>query len=469
MRGAARGAALAPAACASPCFAHGFGERYDLPLPLWMYLAGAGATVALTFALLARQRKAAHARAPIPTLLLPRIPGAGMAGLAARLLVLALAVLVVVAGLVGNQNPVRNIAPAMVWAIWWVGMAYASALVGDLWAHLNPLDTVFRFGERLWTALARRPARPLLRYPPALGLWPAAALMLAFTWMELDWEGSEQPASLAKAMLAYAMFTWLAMLLFGRAAWLARGEVFAIVFGLLARFAPLELHHTRWRLRPYAAGLLARRPAAMSQVALVMVMLASVSLDGLLETEAWQGLVAAAGTLWPGSAAWARRAALLAMPPLFLLAYLGCCVLIGHCAAGRAGRRPALRDTAGLYALTLVPIAIAYHFAHYLSFLAMAAQYLVPLASDPLGLGWDLFGTRLYFIRLGIVDARTVWYVSLLAIVLGHVAAVWLAHRMSLRQFPNRARATRSQYPMLALMVAYTLLSLWIVAQPIVT
>ena len=464
MRRPEQWAALALSLAAPACAAHGFGERYDLPLPLWLYLVGAGATVALTFALLVRQRKAAHARAPIPTLVLPRIPGAGAAGLLARLLVLALAALVVAAGLVGDQSPVRNIAPAMVWAIWWVGMAYVSALAGDLWAHVNPLDTVFRFGERLWQRATGRAPRALLHYPPALGVWPAAALLLAFTWMELDWEGGEQPASLARAMLAYAAFTWLAMLLFGRAAWLGRGEVFAIVFGLLARFAPFELHHARWRLRPFAAGLLTQRPAGMSQVALVMVMLASVSLDGLLETEPWQALVLALD-----AAAWAPRVALVAMPLLFLAVYLGCCVLIGRFAAGAAGRRPALRDTAGLYALTLVPIAIAYHVAHYLSFLAMAAQYLIPLASDPLGLGWDLFGTRLYFIRMGIVDARMVWYVSLLAIVLGHVAAVWLAHRMSLRQFPNRSRAARSQYPMLALMVGYTLLSLWIIAQPIVT
>ena len=126
-------------------------------------------------------------------------------------------------------------------------------------------------------------------------------------------------------------------------------------------------------------------------------------------------------------------------------------------------------QTAGLYVLSLVPISIAYHFAHYLSFLAMAVQYLIPLASDPLALGWDLFGTKLYFIRLGVVDARMVWYVSLFAIVVGHVAAVYLAHITSLRQFHNQKLATRSQYPMLVLMVAYTMLSLWIISQPIVT
>ena len=123
---------------------------------------------------------------------------------------------------------------------------------------------------------------------------------------------------------------------------------------------------------------------------------------------------------------------------------------------------------AGLYVLTLVPIAIAYHLAHYLSFLAMAWQYLIPLASDPFGVGWDLFGTKNHFIRIGLVDARAVWYIAIGAIVTGHVAAVYLAHRVALKANSDRRAALRSQWPMVALMVCYTMTSLWIIAQPIV-
>ena len=181
--------------------------------------------------------------------------------------------------------------------------------------------------------------------------------------------------------------------------------------------------------------------------------------DRLPVVVALDDVVVQAALAWPPAVL--RAGALFVLPALFLLVYLAVCRAIAWCGGGAS-----LAATAGWYVLTLVPIAIAYHFAHYLSFLAMAGQYLIPLASDPLNLGWDLFGTRFYFIRLGVVDARTVWYVSLFAIVAGHVAAVWLGHQTALRQFG--ARATRSQLPMLALMVAYTLLSLWIIAQPIV-
>ena len=98
----------------------------------------------------------------------------------------------------------------------------------------------------------------------------------------------------------------------------------------------------------------------------------------------------------------------------------------------------------------------------------MAIQYLIPLASDPLGLGWDLFDTARYIIKIGVVDARTVWYVSVTAIVIGHIAAVCLAHAMALRVFKDNQAALCSQYPMLALMVGYTMVSLWIISQPIV-
>ncbi len=188
----------------------------------------------------------------------------------------------------------------------------------------------------------------------------------------------------------------------------------------------------------------------------------------MMETQPWLDLNAALeGALAEWAMSWVSPVALVLMPAGFLLVFLGCCRLIAM--FGRPGQlAPPTLQTAGFYVLTLIPISIAYHFSHYLSFLAMAGQYLIPLASDPLSLGWDLFGTTLYFIRPGLVDARLVWYVSLFAIVAAHVAAVWLAHIMSLRQFGAREAALRSQYPMLALMVGYTMLSLWIIAQPIV-
>ena len=475
------GAALACALpIAGPALAHGFGQRYFLPIPLWLYLTGAGLTVAASFALiglLVRRAPTAqdHKRIDLTHLPIGRVLGAPAVLAGLRILCVGLYLLVVVAGLIGTQSPLKNIAPAMVWAVWWVGMAYVSALLGNLWALVNPLDTLFAAAESIYGRL--RPGQPLtlgLRYPESLGVWPAVALFFTFIWMEMAWEASDHPASLAAAMLGYSALTWLGMLLFGRAEWLRRGEVFSLVFGLIARFAPTEARVAGARelkLRPYAVGLLVNEPLPASQIVLVLLILIAVSFDGFRDTPAWAAIVDGLGQDFHHSAVTLGFAA---SAVLFLAVYLGFCRLIARYgeSPSRDGAGPAVGHSvsrvAGLFVLTLIPISIAYHLAHYLFFLVMAAQYLIPLASDPLGLGWNLFGSRNYFVRIGLIDARIVWYVSVAAIVAGHVIALYLAHLQALREFQDRQGALRSQWPMLALMVCYTMVSLWIIAQPIV-
>jgi hypothetical protein len=151
-------------------------------------------------------------------------------------------------------------------------------------------------------------------------------------------------------------------------------------------------------------------------------------------------------------------------PLLFLLVYLGFCWL----AREASESVDSVLELAGRFVLALVPIAIAYHLAHYLSYLLVAGQRIIPLASDPFGVGWNLFGTASYDIAIGIVGARFVWYTAVVAIVVGHVFAVGVAHFTALRAFATARAALASQYPFMVLMVAYTMVSLWILAQPIV-
>ncbi|MEP7068491.1 MAG: hypothetical protein ABI789_04585 [Usitatibacter sp.] len=464
------------AACAAvtAAFAHGFGQRYDLPLPLSLYLVGAALTVAVSCVMLVAFVRAAPKDGRFPHIdLLAHAPARALASTpvlaAVRLAGVALFVLVIVAGFAGNPSPFRNIVPITVWALWWVGLAYFSALIGDVWKVANPLDTLFAAAERAYSRL-RGGKRLCLEWtaPPWLQAWPAVVLYLAFLWMEMVWEGSDSPARIAAAIVAYSALTWAGMGLFGREVWLERGEVFSRVFGTLARFSPTHVRIedrrvVEWHLRPPAVGLLESHPVDASGMMLVITILAAVSFDGFLETPAWASL-AAALTGGDEPTSWPRTLGLIAAPLLFLGVYLFFCRLIAIC-----GGLPRSRRIAGLFVLTLVPIAIAYFIAHYLSFLAMAGQYLVPLASDPLGRGWDLFGTANYFVRMGMVDARAVWIISVGAIVAGHIAALYLGHLLSMREFAHRRSAALSQVPMLVLMVAYTMLSLWIIAQPIVS
>jgi hypothetical protein len=333
-----------------------------------------------------------------------------------------------------------------------VGVSYVSAGLGDVWRLANPLETIFAAAERAFARLGGRSLSRGIVPPRWMGMWPVVFLYLAFLWMEIAWEGSDSPASIAALMLGYAALTWTGMWLYGRETWLERGEVFNRVFGVFARFAPLRLELAErrvagWELRPYAVGLFEREPQGPSEFALVILILAAVSFDGFLETPAWAAISQALSD--DEAARWPRTLGLLAAPILFASVFLLC------------SRMAAV--------MCLVPIAIAYLVAHYLSFLATAGQYLVPLVSDPLGLGWNLFGTAQHFVRMGIVDARWVWMVALGAIVAGHVAALYLGHLFAMRESSGRRAAVRGQLPMLALMVGYTMASLWIIAQPIVS
>jgi hypothetical protein len=465
----------------TPAFAHALPQRYELPVPLDLYLGAAGAVVGLSFVLLVFTVRSPSTNFRYPKFDLLSIGAVHQASDALYRILQGVGVaafgIVIAAGLFGNQHGLKNIAPVLVWVIWWVGLAIFSPLLGNAWSALNPWRTLFAAMERI---LQRKGALVDVRpYPFWLGSWPAVAFYVVFAWMELIWPQAERPRSLALAALAYSAITWTGMAVYGREIWLKYAEVFTVFFGILGRFAPVAAGSDDpdppGTLRPYAIALLPERPLSGSKLVFVMTMLASVTFDGLRETPWWRNIEE---HLWPapnllksaGADAHATfdSIALLLMPLVFLAVYSLACWIATLCTAHdkMIGRDAA--EFARLFALTLVPIAIAYHFAHYLSYLLLAGQFAIPLASDPFGFGWDLFGTTLYRFDIGIIDARQVWSVCLTAIVLGHVAAVYLAHRIAINWLSKDGSPLCSQIPMVTLMIGYTMTSLWILAQPIV-
>ena len=238
-------AALVLGLTLQPAYAHGFGERYDLPVPLYLYVTGAGLAVVLSFAAIgyflrgaARPRRLSYFQ-PVSTACGIRLLAHPVLLLAVKAASVALFLLTLAAGALGSQAPIENLAPTMVWILWWVGVAYVSALLGNVWALINPLKIIFDWADALYRRLNPGDQLSLeLSYPEKLGVWPSFILFFIFAWIELVYPNSPAPRNIAFYIVAYSMVTWTGMVIYGKEVWLSKGEAFSVVFGLLARFAP---------------------------------------------------------------------------------------------------------------------------------------------------------------------------------------------------------------------------------------
>jgi hypothetical protein len=470
-------AASGVCALAAPASAHGFGQRYDLPLPLSFYLYGTAVVVVVTFVIVGlfvrRIDEAPHRpRLDLLDLAAGRIVAHPGVILLLRLIAAGLFVVTVTAGFIGDQNPYRNIAPTIVWIIVWVGVAYVSAFVGDLWALINPWQTIFDGAAWIYRRVGNgREFSYRLPYPAALGVWPAVVLLFAFSWVELVYPASAVPTHIACFAVGYSVLTWTGMALFGRETWIRYGEVFSVVFGTFARFAPTEARidpRPELILRPFGAGLLDSRSASPSMTAFVLLLLSTVLYDGLLNTPGWTVLENAVAALVRSPGEFELMAVRSAGLVAFWLLFLGAYTLIAAMMSAAAGGGHSPREIAQNFASTLIPIAIGYHLAHYFVFLLVQGQYIIPLISDPFGWAWNLFGTAGYRVDIAVIGARFAWYTAVTSVLIGHIISVYLAHRVTMRQFESRRATLRSQVPLTSLMVVFTFISLSILAEPIV-
>ena len=447
--------------------AHGIGSVQDLPVPTWLFYWGATVVLVVSFVLLgALWRRPVlgsreHGRALAATV--SRLV-LGPLRIAAQLVSVALFGLVWAAALVGDTDPFRNLAPTWVYVIFWLGVPALSVVFGNVWRGLSP-----------WRALADgfvwvrertgADVRPLAEYPERLGRWPGAVVIFAFVTLELAYSDPASPRALAFAIALYTYVALFGMAAFGREQWERTGEGFAVLFGLLALVAPLHAEDGRLRLRWPLAGL-AGAERLPGTVAFVSVMLGSVLFDGYSRTTTWQDLMADLEAPYvvdrPGLGELlvtvASIGGLLTGVLLIALAYEAACAL-----ARSAVNAP--RSLVPDFLRSLVPIAFVYVVAHYVSLFLVQGQFAIPLLSDPLGRGWNLFGTADVVPNLTVISPNTTWYVQVGALVAGHVAGLAVAHDRAVTIFPDKRDALRSQYPLLLLMVLYTVGGLWVLSR----
>lgn len=428
--------------------AHGVGGRADLPLPVWLFAYSAAFALLISFVALRILWPHPRLAAAADGLRTPRWTerAASVLTVVAQAVALALFLLTLAAAWIGVDSASANLAPTALYVVFWVGLQLFSALLGDVWRRINPLHTIAAGFDRL---LGHRPA-----VDTASGLWathwPAALGLLAFLWLELAYfEPASMPA-LGLFLGLYSAAVLAGALRFG-AGWVRTGDGFAVLFSLLAALAPLHCdENERLRVRWPLAGLAAVRPRP-GTLAVVLVVLGGTTFDGVSRTAWWAELTAPR-----------REWDLTLVNSVGLLLVIGT-VAVLFLAASRLVSVLAQDDDAleqaWRWVPSLVPIVLAYSIAHYFSLLVFEGQAFVALLSDPLGEGWDLLGTASNLIDFTVVSPNQIAYVQVGAVVIGHVLGVVAAHDRAVEVYPERT-AVRSQYPMLGVMVAYTVTGL---------
>ena len=437
-------------------FAHGLVQRANLPIPEEMFFGAAAVVLIVSFLALAAlwpqpKLEGDHWR-PLPGRL-GRLLGSGaLEALCGAAGVVLLAV-VVVAGLAGTENGLDNFAPTFVFIIFWVGLAFASALLGNVFAAFSPWRAV---GRATGWIVRRAGGTPRHRsYPERIGRWPAAAGVFAFAWIELASGWGEDPRMIAFAVLGYTAVTLAAQAIYGVDTWTRRGEAFAVYFDLFARISPFERRDGVVGVRPPLGGL-PRLDVVPGTVGLVLVMIGTVTFDGISVGQLWDDLTGDAAFEAPELVATLGLIGGVALVSAFYaLGVAGARTVGGNLSAARLRRA---------FVHSLVPIALVYVAAHYLTFLVFEGQGIAYLASDPLGEGWNLFGTAGATIDYGALSQNQAWYLQVGFVIVGHVAALILAHDRALALYPEAKLAVRSQYWMLGVMVGFTMLALWLLA-----
>ena len=446
--------------------AHTSEQSFVLLLPTELYISAGIAAVALTVLILAIAPSHLSERV-FSTFRLPSLNLPHALQTATSLAALVLLAALVAVGYDGQDDPLSNPLPLMVWTVWWMALLFIQGVVGDLWSWINP-----------WTGLHRvlvRGRAPILApLPNWAGHSIAVLSLLGFHMLALADPAPDNPARLAGFVAAYWAFTFAGMLVFGRDAWLGNCECFTVLFGLIAKLSPFRPSRETSELGLPGWQLVRFRDVPIGIGLFSLIALGTGSFDGLNETFWWLALIGVNPLEFPGrSAVVGETIAGILAAPVLLVAVFGFSVWLGTRLARSVDGPPleaGFSESFRRLAISVLPIALGYHFAHFLTAFMVNIQYTVAAISDPLHDGSDYLGLGTFYVTTGFFNTlgsvRVIWLSQCLAVVLGHVVAVVTAHEIARRIYGSGRRAVLSQLPISAFMILYTLLSLWLLASP---
>jgi hypothetical protein len=447
--------------------AHQLSERYEAPLPLVAYIFGAALAVAMSFLfIVVRKPSTRDDRTPGPASPRPRdVPrwlryGLQVVGLVAWIWIVAQTFF-------GGSGD-GDVASLFLWVLGWVGVALVCALLGPIWTWLNPFATIHQLLSAAGNRLGIRGGEPA-DYPARLGRWPALVGFVVVIWLELVFRiQGGQPLGLF--LVAYTFIAVAAMAYFGRATWLANGETFSVWFALLGWLAPYaradasnvaddayESSDGRVVRRPFASGLLSA-PWDITDLVFIALGTGAIIFDGLSQTQVYFDAFIISSAL--GTDAVMRDS-------VTAIVFLGGILLI----VLAVSRLLTVRAVAA----GLLPVAVGYLIAHYLTYVLVDGQRIVLALNDPLLRGDNLLpGNHGFWVPTSFIPTSIVWTIQLAAVVGGHIIGAWAGHTVLTRDAAaSDADVTRSspimrQLPLAILMVCLTTVTLWSLGQAVI-
>lgn len=363
---------------------------------------------------------------------------------------------VIYVGVAGPRDPLSNLMPLGFWTVGWVALVSCAVVFGNLWTWINPWSGIY--------ALIGSP-KPIYELPSWATGWPPVLLLIGFAGFLLADPAPDDPTRLAYFAAAYWGGIFAGLMTFGPA-FLCRVELGHAVFAAVSSMAPLRIAATAgiggpgWQLTQSApfpwAGLFA------------LTFLAVGSFDGLNETFWWLGVIGVNPLEFPGrSAVIGVTLGGLALSICGLYLVFAAAVWLGAILSGKQGQ---FWPLASSLALSVLPIALVYHMAHYLTSFMVGIQYTIAAISDPFAQGADLLGIDPFRVTTGFFNridtVRLIWMTQAGLIVIGHVWSVLLAHKFATQQIDNQRKATIATLPLSLFMIAYTFLGLWLLAAP---
>ena len=403
---------------------HGIGSVGDLPIPFDTVLNISGLVIVLTFVFLkVSWKESIFIKKEIFVTYKQPLIGKVFGWFLLSLLILP--------GLIGNENANTSITPLIIWVFFWIGVPVLGLFFGDVYAKFNPLD--------IYRAPNSNPK----------SVYIATALFLGLTWFELVWNKPGNPTHIGVVFLVLLLITITSKF------FLQKDSI---------EVDPLHLlHHLYSKLRlniskPVLKNMLENISNLSNLKGMeyfILLMIGTVTYDGLRGTTYWRNLFGAS-VLDIGFS----TLAFLSINLIVILSYRFACWF----AIKVSGERKNLNEISLLFGHTMLPIAFAYHVTHYLSLLLYESQSLIFRLNDPYGVGWNLFNVNEISINY-FLSPVTLWTIQVFVTLAGHMLSVVLAHDLAVKLFGHQ-QSDKTQYIFLLITVGLTLQALFVLSVP---